>query len=192
MEITDLYRRYFQKSKVFLFPNLGIKSTAFIVPENTFISWGDLIDKHDEKLIVVYKQQHNEGFRTFEKNVIFKNKYFLDVIECEDGFIAYVFTFAEHSQDWVNFLHGKYSQLSPDLKTKIKYYFGVNSEEYAYIESYLFPTRFFEKYAKMLTTRDVDFHVMHNILQEIGELCTPYSPDIENLKIKVKSIGELK
>jgi hypothetical protein len=79
---------------------------------------------------------------------------------------------------------GRYSKLSNVLKRAIKNYYGENSSEYKYIESYLFPDRYFENYAKLL---DVEA----SVLKKVGELCDPCDLDKEKLKIPVDNLENL-
>jgi hypothetical protein len=76
---------------------------------------------------------------------------------------------------------GRYSKLSTVLKRAIKTYYGESSTEYDYIESYLYPEKYFEVYAKLL---DVDV----KMLKKIGELCDPCDLEKEKLKIPVEDL----
>jgi hypothetical protein len=80
---------------------------------------------------------------------------------------------------------GKYSKLSTVLKRAIKNYYGDKSSEYKYIETFLYPEKYFTLYAKLL---DVDVKT----LQETGELCDPCDMEKENLKIPVADLELLK
>jgi hypothetical protein len=71
------------------------------------------------------------------------------------------------------------------LKRAIKTYYGDKSSEYKYIETFLFPEKYFSVYAKLL---DVELKV----IEEIGELCDPCDMEKENLKIPVEDLEILK
>src|SRR5574343_26538 len=185
MAVTKLYDKYFQKSRAFLYPLLGIKKSANISPVNTYVSWRGLYTTDDMKLVVVYKQDNTEGFRLFEKTVLFKNRFFVDFKECEDGYTAYIFTFESFKEDWFRFLNGKYSQLSPDLKNRIKSYHGEGSGEWTYIESFLYPNKHYERYAELLAD-PADQAGMLDLLKRVGELCNPYDEERELLQIGIK------
>ena len=60
MVIDALYTKYFQKSKIFLYPLLEIKRGTFIVPNETYISWNDKINSEDMQLICIYKPEKNQ------------------------------------------------------------------------------------------------------------------------------------
>ena len=97
------------------------------------------------------------------------------------GYNLYVFDFEIYKTDWYNFLMGKYSKLSNVLKRAIKVYYGDKSKEYKYIDSFLYPDKYFDVYAKLL---EVDV----SSLKEIGELCDPWNLEKESLKIPVEDL----
>jgi len=80
---------------------------------------------------------------------------------------------------------GKYSKLSNVLKRAIKVYYGENSSEYKYIETYLYPEKYFETYSKLL---DIEIRT----LKKIGELCDPCDLEKERLKIPIEDLQTLK
>jgi hypothetical protein len=89
------------------------------------------------------------------------------------------------SDDWSFFIKGKYSMIDDKIKRKILNYFGKNNPNYTYVESYLFPEKYREDYAKML---GVDI----TLLEEAEELCD--KPDMlkEELLIKVTNLENIK
>ncbi len=54
MAIDALYKEYFQKSKIFMYPLLGIGRGSGVVPEQTYLSWEGYVTPEDTKLIAVY------------------------------------------------------------------------------------------------------------------------------------------
>jgi hypothetical protein len=96
-----------------------------------------------------------------------------------------VFDFQIYKADWFNFILGKYSKLSNVLKRAIKNYYGDRSSEYKYIETFLFPEKYFSIYAKLL---DIDV----NVLEKTGELCDACDMNRENLKIPTEELELLK
>lgn len=181
--IESLYTKYFQKSRSFLFPALGIKRTAHFSPAGTYISMEGLIEPEDVKLVCAYKEDSSEGFKIFEEQMLTTNPLFEQVMHIRD-YNIYIFDFQSYTDDWFNFILGKYSKLSPVLKRAIKAYYGDKSNEYQYIESFLHPEKHFETYAKLL---DVDV----KILKSIGELCDPCDMEKEKLKIPVEDLEML-
>lgn len=166
---------YFQKSRCFLYPLLGINKNAFIKPLNTYISWDGKIEPTDRKLICVYKDLDTEGFRQFESLMLTGNRMFAEKFSFE-GYLIYVFDFEDFSKDWDLFLHGKYSWFTALAKIKIREYFGESSDQYRkQIGVYLFPERHFKVYSDYL---DIPLE----LLKEVGELCDLYDPVRETLK----------
>ena len=182
--IESLYTKYFQKSRSFLFPALGIKRTSNFTPTGVYLSIDGVIQPEDAKLICSYKKDLSEGFKKFESQMLIGNPLFSHVINIED-YNLYVFDFEIYQQDWFSFLLGKYSKLSPVLKRAIKSYYGDTSSEYKYIETYLHPEKYFDVYAKLLD-------VPASTLKELGELCDPCDLEKETLKIPVKDLDMLK
>lgn len=182
--IERLYTKYFQKSRSFLFPAVGIKKTANFSPSGTYISLDGLIRPEDVKLICAYREDSSEGYKMFEEQMLLSNPLFSQVLQIRD-YKLYVFDFQTYTDDWFNFIMGKYSKLSVVLKRAIKTYYGESSDEYRYIESYLYPEKYFEVYAKLL---DVDI----STLKKIGELCDSCDLEKENLKIPVEDLEILK
>lgn len=173
--LKNIYRKYFQKSKSFLYPALGIKKNSQFSPVNTYLS----IDKHigveECKLICRFKNNTTDKFKAFEKDMLIENP--LYICKVEDGdHTLYIFDFQIYTEDWFNFILGKYSKLSNSIKKAIKEYYGQDSAEYEFIRTYLYPEEFFAEYAEIL---DVDV----KDLEAIGELCNPYDEEKENLKI---------
>ena len=71
-----VYTTYFQKSKVFLYPLLGIKKGAKFIPADTYICWDKLFTKDDRKYILVYNEERTENYLKFEHNQIKRNIYY--------------------------------------------------------------------------------------------------------------------
>ena len=182
--IESLYTKYFQKSRSFLFPALGIKRTSNFTPSGTYISIQGVISPEDMKLVCSFVDDQSEGFKAFEEQMLLTNPLFLEVIPIK-GYKLYVFDFQIYKEDWFNFILGKYSKLSNILKRAIKNYYGDRSSEYKYIETFLFPEKYFSIYAKLL-----DIEV--SLLEQTGELCDACDINKENLKIPIEELELLK
>lgn len=178
--LTTLYGKYFQKSRSFLYPMLGIKRTSNFSPSGTYISLKGMIEPEDVKLICAFKEDTSEGFKIFEEQLLSGNPLFSQVLHIK-GYRLYVFDYEPYAEDWFYFLMGNYSKLSIPVKRAIKSYYGEASSEYKYIDSYLYPDKYYDTYAKLL---DVDV----NILRKNIELCNPYNPEKENLEIPVEDL----
>lgn len=182
--IKSLYSKYFQKSKSFLYPALGIKRTADYTPSGTYLAIEGYIGAEDVKLICTYDYKDSKKFRDFEQHMLIENPLFYDKIEMKD-MIVYIFDFDIYQADWFNFILGKYSKLSTTLKKAIKNYYGQTSAEYDYMDSYLHPQDYFAEYASLL---DVDIQQ----LKKIGELCDACDIEKETLKIPENYLSDLK
>lgn len=181
--IDKLYSKYFQKSRSFLYPALGIKRKESVSPSGTYISINGKIGAEDVKLICTFKKDKSEKFDKFEKQMLLSNPLFEKKLEFKELNI-YVFDFEIYEKDWFNFIMGKYSQLSSVLKRAIKSYYGETSSEYRYMDTYLYPEKYFEEYSKLL---QVDVKT----LIKIGELCDPCDLEKETLKIPVENLESL-
>jgi len=178
--IESLYGKYFQKSRSFLYPALGIRRTSNIAPTGTYLSLEGKIDPEDMKLIVAFKPTDTEGFKTFETQMLLTNPLFESKLDVKD-YTLYIFNFDMYKDDWFNFLLGKYSQLSVVFKRAIKAYYGETSSEYKYMETYLYPEKYHGVYAKLL---DVDI----DVLKKNVELCDACNLEKETLKIPIKDL----
>lgn len=182
--IKSIYTKYFQKSKSFLYPVLGIKKNSAFKPKGTYISIEDLIAPEDIRFICTFEKDDSEEFKEFETDMLIKNPLFIEKIDSGDTTV-YIFDYDIYANDWFNFILGKYSKLSNVLKRAIKSYYGANSSEYEYMDSYLNPEEYYDIYAKIL---DIDA----SVLKKIGELCTPCDLEKETLKIPEEALESFK
>ena len=143
MKIKSLYERYFQKSKVFLYPLLGIKRGSSVVPIETYISWEGHYTSEDMKLICRYKKRTDTEYKNFEKNILTKHTRLYDYLTNNDELI-FIFDFSDLNEDWNYFITGKYSKFNSSLKNRILKFFDKHSGNYAYMQSYLMPEKHFE------------------------------------------------
>lgn len=181
MGIQNLYKNYFQKSKTFLFPVLGIVKGPLTTPLCSYITWDDYITIEDKKLICIYNTTDSRHSLT-EQDLLFSNPLFIDFVDNPaENQRAYIFTMENYKQDFELFLKGRYSQLSIQLKQCIIRYFGKKSLEYDYIESFLFPENSFGIYASLLDIPESE-------LRKNGELCNRYDPEKENLKFPYNNL----
>jgi hypothetical protein len=170
MKISSLYKDYYQKSKVFLYPCLYIKRGASMSLQETYLVWDNMYSLSDYKLISVYDLTPDTKFKTFESIKLLGNKLFDTFFELENGQGAYVFDFSEHKDDYDKIVEGRYSQLSNSHKVCVKNFFSNNKNHLTYIQSYLHPDRFYDMYAELLSVPVED-------LKRVGELCS--KPDLE-------------
>lgn len=180
MAIKDVYKGYFQKSRVFLYPALGMKKGNSIVPTECYITWEGKYTVEDEKLICTYHLRSDKEFEVFEAKHLFGNQYYHDFIKINHCLGAYVFDLKQFNNDVNAFSKGKYSKLSGELKKRIiKFY--AQSGIYTHIHSYLYPHKYYNLYSDLLG-------VQKTILQEVGELCDPPNLEKEKLTADVKNL----
>lgn len=182
--MDKLYGKYFQKSRSFLYPVLGIPKKAIATPLGTYVSLEGMYPPEEMKLICTYKKEVTPEFEKFEEQMLLTNPLFHDLLSV-DSYNMYVFDYKSYEVDWFNFLLGKYSKLSAPVKKSIKLYYGEKSSEYEYIKTYLNPSDHFETYSKLL---DVDV----SVLKKLGELCDPCDLDKETLKVSLENVKLLK
>lgn len=184
-KLESLYKDYVQKSRLFLYPALGMRRGQSVTPIQTYISWDNNYVTTDRKLCCLYHIRSDEEFKAFESFIV-KHEMFHDFKLTKDDKAVYVFDFSKQRDDWDMFLIGKYSKLSNDLKKKIRNFFGINNQ--GYIDSFLFPERYFNMYADMLTSSKSEHTSMLSILKEVGELCSTPDLEKENLVMSIKDL----
>ena len=86
------------------------------------------------------------------------------VVPLDNNKIAYVFDMNQIAYDYDLFMQGKYSQFSKNAKKNLSDYYGIHTPEWVYIESFIFPKKYFKQYAEILEMDVI-------VLQEVGELC---------------------
>ena len=165
--LKEMFTNYFQKSKIFMYPALKIKRGVSVTPIGTYCIWDGYYTKDDAKLSALYHLREDQEFKKFEAIKLFGNELYCDFKQLEDNLGVFVFDFSESRKDWDNFIKGKYSKLSVEHKTKILNWLGKNNINYGYVDSYLYPERYFDQYSKLLD------EPIHN-LKKVGELtCKP-------------------
>lgn len=180
MAIKDVYKSYFQKSKVFLYPALGIKKGSSIVPIQCYVTWEGKYTVQDQKLICTYYLRSDKEFKAFEAKNLFGNKLYSNFFQISDDVGVYVFDFKEFDKDIINFSNGKYSRLSVNLKKSIVKFYS-QSDMYTHVHSYLYPKMYMNLYSDLLA-------VPKNLLEEVGELCDTPDLNKENLVAEVKNL----
>ena len=166
MALNSVYRKYFQKSQVFIYPLLGIKRGAAYVPNATYIAWEENSTiSEDMKLVCVYENDETNTFEVFVKTVLLKHPRLFGYVKADSKTSVFTFDFSDLVEEWANFLNGKYSKINLNLKAKILNFFDPQSGNYQYVKSYLYPEKYFNEYADLLNT-DVE------LLKSVGELCS--------------------
>lgn len=174
--IKQIYNKYFQKSKCFLFPVLGIKKESEYIPIQSFMIWENIYNLNDYNLILIYENSKHIKWHKYLINNIMNNRMFNEFFKVNENIVAVSFNLHDIKEDYNNIVKGKYSKISKKTKIKIRSYYGYSSPEWAYMESFLFPEKYIEIYSKIL---DVDeIHIRHT-----GELCDLPDFDKETLKL---------
>lgn len=179
--ITALYAKYFQKSKTFLYPFLSIPKNAPYAPVGVYASWQGVFTTADHKLAVVLKHEDSLEYQDFVITYLYNNPLYVEERSTTDGYDIFVFSLKNYSAEFDHFLDGKYSRFSNKSKKIIRNYFGETSAEYKYIDTYLYPDRYYDTYAKLLNVEPA-------LLEEVGELCDKYNVVEEELKIIVEDL----
>lgn len=179
--ITDVYRKYFQKSTNFLYPILGFKKNKIHRPVNTFLVWPGVCDITSRRLICVYKKDDSPEWMKFEKDSLIPHRMLDQIHVIDDSTVVYVFDFNTHAEDYDAFMQGKYSKMTANSKKIMSNYYGVHTPEWVYMESYLYPEKYFKVYAKILGMELED-------LKQVGELCEKIDPEKETCEISKESI----
>jgi hypothetical protein len=185
MVINALYGKYFQKSKIFLYPLLGIKRGTSVIPDETYISWSNKYSPEDAKLVCMYKTRKDDEYKNFESNVLLKHSRLYDYVKVNETTSVFIFDFSDQKDNWQMFTEGKFSKFDNKIKNKILDFFEKNSGNYVYIHSFLYPNKWFERYAELL-------NVDSKLLKEVGELCTKTDIDKENLSIQVADLENIR
>lgn len=178
--IADLYPKYFQKSRAFLYPLLGFNKKKHPAPVMTYLTWKNTMynEVSKRKLVAVFQKEDNDAWRAFESDLLLTHKMLETSILLDEGKIAYVFNCSSIAADYDQFLRGAYSQFSTFAKRKLSDYYGIHTPEWTYIESFIYPNKYFKHYAELL-------NVEEEFLRNVGELCDPFDPEKETCLCEV-------
>ena len=185
--MKQIYTQYFQKSKVFLYPLLGIKKGIRFVPIETYIKWENSLISSKDILVCAYaieqttnnteEIERKEAFNVFvkehlEKNELYHSRHNTDNLE------LIVFDLSYFKKDLQKFREGKYSEFSLITKRIIMEFFGDTGTISEYMESYLYPEKYYEIYSEIL-------NITISILEEVKELCDKPNLEKEDFKKQV-------
>ena len=107
MAVKSIYTKYFQKSKVFLYPLLGLKRGNKIIPSETYLAWTDIIKTEDMKLVCLYHPNKSNEYEKYEKNILLKHNRLYDIQLIDQHNKIFIFDFSDLKDDWNYFLNGK-------------------------------------------------------------------------------------
>jgi hypothetical protein len=185
--MRQIYKSYFQKSKVFLYPLLGIKKGIRFVPIETYISWKNY-NSHDIKnyLICVFYVDETERkeFNLFSERELESNEFFESKAHTNYLNII-VFNLEYFKKDIEKFKQGKYSRFSPLTKKIILDFFGDIGSISNYMESYLYPEKYYDIYSEIL-------NVPIDVLIEVEELCDKPNLEKESFQTELVELALFK
>ena len=164
-----------------MYPMLEIKRGASVTPIETYMAWDGQYSPKDMKLMCLYQLRDDLEFRNFEKDKLLKNKLFFDFKQLDNNKGVYVFDFSEYKKDWDKLILSKYSQLTFPYKKKIENFYGRRDSNFAYVESFIYPEKYYSMYAEIM-------HVSEELLREVGELCSKIDFEKETLTADVKDL----
>lgn len=163
--MISAYTHYFQKSKIFLYPLLGISKNESYVPTETYVCWDGLYTVDDCKYICIYNAKKDKEYKLFENNVLKRLSNFESSFSLNKDRHVYIFDYSEYKHDYSMFIKGMYSKLSLKSKDKILNYFGKVGKISSYIKSYLNPEEYHDVYAEALLV-----HI--DLIKEVYEICS--------------------
>jgi len=177
--ISQIYQKYFQKSFTFLYPLLGFKKGKHPKPTQTYVCWeGTDFSVEKRKLICVFEKQNTEEWKSFEMNYLVTHKMLEQIVAIDEKTVIYVFDMNIFAADYDRFVKGKYSTMSVQVKKILTDYYGTHTPEWVYIESFLFPGKYFKQYAEILDIEE-------QVLKDVGELCDLLDITKETCTVKV-------
>lgn len=188
--ITIIHKTYYQKSMLFLYPLLGIRRHCGVSPETSYLRWQGKFGSEDRRLIVKYAIREDITFKLFETEKLLNNPLFSEMMLLEDNFVAYVFDFNKNdmADAYDAVISGKYSKLPENHKRRLLDFYNndKNKSHVTYIDSFVYPQKYFGTYADLLTVPNSHGGSKRaEILQTLtrnGELCSPPNVDKETLR----------
>lgn len=196
-ESSLLQKTYIQKSRLFLFPLIGIRHDRAFRPTNTYISSKNLrtseypngIKPSDNILIIAYTKDYARGsseqqWSIFEAEQIVGNRKFMGIHETDDEFV-YTMNMSSFSADIKCFTHGRYSLFSEKAKTLILNFrrSSLKPTEHRKLYCYLYP--YDEQCLKSFAE---ELGISTQQLMEVKELCT--SPNMAMESFKCENLKE--
>ena len=175
-----MYRKYFQKSKIFLYPLLNIERGVDFVPVETFLTWNKHYELKDKKFMCLYEQKKSKKWLDFEKNFLLSNPLFHDYMLLDKDVHLYIYDMKDYSSDYRKLADGKYSRFTTGTKDMIINFFGEKGKIAQYVEEYLYPDYYHKVYAEEL-------NVEVEALEAVHELCDKPDLEKENLIYKKPS-----
>lgn len=182
-QLKKLYSRYFQKSRSFLAPVLGLKKTAKYPFKQCYLQIDGLYTVEDQRIILTFDNPHHDpAWDKYQLDSLVQSPMFDQIHNIGEGQVAMSFDLHCIRDDYHKVLQGNYSKLSTLLKNKIREFYGYDSAEWIYMESFLFPEKYIKLYSEILG-------VDEEHIRFTGELCD--LPDLEKETLKPKSYAKI-
>jgi hypothetical protein len=154
---------------------LGLQR-GLTAPEEVYFSWEGKYSPEDQKLILVYTNVSGSLYQELKNTKLANHRLLLEIIPTMQDQEIYVFDFSSYASDWDHLIAGRYSKMSLKTKQTVLDYFERYSGNYIYMHSFLFPNKWFKRYAEILD-------VPEDLLVEVGELCDKPDWDKELLRV---------
>ena len=74
--VKQVYKKYFQKSKSFLLPVLGLKKDFKYSPIQSYMKWDEIYNLSDYNLILTYEKSDEPSWDKYLLNIIMSNRMF--------------------------------------------------------------------------------------------------------------------
>ena len=182
-QLKKLYPRYFQKSRSFLAPVLGLKKASKFPFEQCYMQWEGKYTVKDQRIILTFDNPHDDpSWQEYQLESLVHNPMFDEIHDIGDGMVAMSFDLHCIEEDYMKVLEGKYGKLSLLVKNKIRDFYGYSSAEWVYMESFLFPDKYIRLYSEMLA-------VDEEHIRFTGELCD--LPDLEKETLKTRKHAKI-
>ena len=170
--ILNLYNKYFQKSKIFLYPFLELpKVDEKYFTIQTYLKYKD-ISIEECFIICVYNIKDVEYFTKYKKEKINRSIYFTSEETIDENKHIVIFNISKFKTDYHYFMLGQYSKFSSKSKDLIKKYFGARSPQYVYVDTFINPKDYYNEYSTLLD-------VSKETLEEVVELCDKFDYEKE-------------
>jgi hypothetical protein len=113
--IKKLYARYFQKSRSFLLPILGIKKDTAYPCINSYLCWTGIYSLSDYKLILTYDKADDDKWNKYLLNILMSNPMFDEYHEVDHQIHSYETGATATTDEHLNELRAKRVHLKDAL-----------------------------------------------------------------------------
>lgn len=178
--IENVFPKYTQKSKLFLYPMLNIKRGQNVSLIETYLGLENKIKVLDNKLVALHYCREDFEFKMFETRHLTGNPLFASFQLVGDDKIAYIFNFDKSDDlkhDFQCVVNGQYSKMTTAAKKIIIDFYNNNETDQMYIASFLNPEHYMEIYSDLLTVKGDGKPEIKKLLEEVGQLCS--IPDLQ-------------